>query len=83
MSLVVPGKANELILALRGGVARYNLATQSFTSCAFVGESLDHLLITTARENMTKEDITKFPQSGNIFIVQPGVKGVPDHRCAL
>ncbi len=59
------------------------LPVPQVTSCAFVGEKLDQLLITTARENMTAADISKYPQSGNIFIAQAGVSGVPDNRCAL
>jgi len=53
------------------------------TSCAFAGEHLDYLLITTARENMTEEALTAYPQSGNTFIVQPGVPGVEAYKCVL
>lgn len=53
------------------------------TSCAFAGENLDYLLITTARENMTEEALAQYPQSGNTFIAQPGVKGVDACKCAL
>lgn len=45
------------------------------TSCAFVGPDNDEMLITTARENMSKEMIQKYPQSGGVFICNMPVKG--------
>jgi sugar lactone lactonase YvrE len=51
------------------------------SSCAFVGENLDYLLITTARENMKEEDLKKYPKSGDIFLVKAGVKGVLPNKC--
>lgn len=53
------------------------------SSCAFVGEKLDHLLITTARENMKEEDLKKYSKSGDIFLVKAGVKGVLPNKCLL
>jgi sugar lactone lactonase YvrE len=50
------------------------------SSCAFGGEKMDQLFITTARENMSEEEINKYPLSGNVFITQPGVKGIPVHK---
>jgi sugar lactone lactonase YvrE len=47
------------------------------TSCAFVGEDLDQLLITTASENLSEEDLTKYPQSGDVFLANVKVKGKP------
>lgn len=45
------------------------------TMVAFGGEDLDMLFITTARENMSKEDLEKYPQSGNLFSVKVDAKG--------
>lgn len=53
------------------------------TSCAFAGEELDHLIITTATADMTPEELLKFPESGHTFVVKPGVKGIADHLCTL
>jgi len=50
------------------------------SSCAFGGENMDHLFITTARENMSKEVLEKYPLSGNVFIAKPGVKGMTVHK---
>ena len=68
-------------------VARYNPITgkliskievpaQNVTSCAFGGENLDILFITTSSLGMTKEQEEKYPLAGSVFKVKPGVKGV-------
>lgn len=53
------------------------------TSCAFAGDNLDYLVITTARENMKEEELKKYPESGDVFWVKAGVKGVLSNKCAL
>jgi len=53
------------------------------SSCAFVGENLDYLMITTARENMKEEDLKKYPESGNVFLIKTDVKGVLLNKCLL
>ncbi|MFD2247803.1 SMP-30/gluconolactonase/LRE family protein [Pontibacter ruber] len=47
------------------------------TSCAFGGEDLDTLYITTAREGLDEKQLQQYPGSGGIFAVKPGAKGVP------
>jgi sugar lactone lactonase YvrE len=47
------------------------------TSCAFGGERLDTLYITTARDGLDKEQLQKYPHSGGIFALKPDAKGVP------
>jgi sugar lactone lactonase YvrE len=49
------------------------------TSCAFGGPEFKTLFITTARAEMDEETLTKFPQSGDVFMAQPGASGVPAH----
>lgn len=56
---------------------KVNVPAPNVTSCAFGGEDLSTLYITTARNDMSKEDLEKFPQSGALFEVKPGAKGVP------
>jgi len=53
------------------------------TSCAFAGENLDQLIITTARENLNEEQLKKYPESGDVFLAKPGVKGVKAFKCNL
>ncbi|MGC4035795.1 MAG: SMP-30/gluconolactonase/LRE family protein [Chitinophagaceae bacterium] len=73
------------------GVYRYNpetgeqlgkieLPVPQVSSCAFGGDNLDYLFITTARENMPADVLEKYPLSGNVFIAKPGVKGLPVHK---
>lgn len=45
------------------------------TSCCFGGEKLDHLLITTAQENLSPEQMKQHPQSGDVFLVKVSVPG--------
>lgn len=47
------------------------------TSCAFGGEGLDTLYITTARDGLSEEQLRNYPLSGGLFAVKPGVSGVP------
>lgn len=48
------------------------------TCCAFGGENLDTLYITTSRLMSDPEMLAKEPHSGGLFAVNPGVCGVPD-----
>lgn len=53
------------------------------TSCTFGGEHLDELLITTAQENMSIEDLRKYPESGNIFLAKTNAKGFEPNLCRI
>lgn len=46
------------------------------SSCAFGGKNFDQLFITTARENFTTEQLLSYPDSGSVYIAQPGVRGI-------
>lgn len=45
-------------------------------SCAFGGENLDELYITTARAGLSPEQLDEYPLSGSLFRCKLGVKGV-------
>lgn len=62
---------------------KIELPVPQITSCAFAGEKLDHLIITSARENFKEEDLEKYPESGNLFIVKLPVKGLLVNKCIL
>ena len=69
---------------LTGGlITKIDVPVPQVSSCAFVGENLDYLIITTARENMSESDLQKYPESGDLFLTKPGVRGVPGHKCSL
>ena len=48
------------------------------TSCIFGGQDLDVLYITTSRQNMTPEQLGRYPLSGSVFALRPGLAGVPE-----
>ena len=48
------------------------------TSCIFGGRNLDVLYITTSRQNLTPEQLARYPLSGSVFAVRPGVSGLPE-----
>jgi sugar lactone lactonase YvrE len=57
--------------------AEVHLSVPKPTSCAFGGENLNELYITTCREHMTEEEIEKAPLSGSLFKVKLPVSGLP------
>lgn len=59
---------------------KVKLPVPHVTSCCFGGENLDMLLVTTAQENLTEEDLEKYPESGDVFLVQTNSKGYPSNK---
>lgn len=49
----------------------------NITSCAFGGEDLDTLYITSASVDMTPEERLYYPLAGCVFSCKPGIKGLP------
>ena len=71
-----------------GAVACYNpqtgkrlhkveLPAARITSCAFGGDHLETLYITSAKIKLTKEELEQQPFAGGLFAANVGVKGVP------
>ena len=54
---------------------KIELPVPHVTSCCFGGENLDLMLITTAQENLSGEELKKYPQSGDVFLVKMDVGG--------
>jgi sugar lactone lactonase YvrE len=52
------------------------LPAPNVTKCAFGGENLDELYITTAWSGMSVEDRAKHPMAGDLFRVDVGIKGM-------
>jgi sugar lactone lactonase YvrE len=48
------------------------------SSVAFGGQHLDELYITSIAEGLTKEEKEKQPMAGDLFMVKPGVRGLPE-----
>jgi len=48
------------------------------TTCiAFVGDSYDRALITTATDGMSEAELARYPDAGRLFLVDVGVSGFP------
>lgn len=52
------------------------------TSCAFGGPDFTHLFITSARRDLTPNDLAVQPNAGGLFMTVPGVSGVPEQPFA-
>jgi sugar lactone lactonase YvrE len=74
-----------------GKVSRWNPATGNLvteveipalnvTSCAFGGEDLLDLYVTTARDGMSEEELKKYPNAGGVFKVRTATKGLPSFQ---
>lgn len=62
---------------------KIELPVPHVTSCCFGGENLDLMLITTAQENLTADDLEKYPQSGDVFLVSVEVGGLESFQAAF
>lgn len=50
------------------------------SSVAFAGPALDVLVITTASDELGADELARFPLSGRLFTLRPGVTGLPVPR---
>jgi sugar lactone lactonase YvrE len=62
-------------------IDKITVPAPNVSSCAFVGKDLDHLLITTARQDLNEEDLKRYPESGDVFIQQVNTKGTLPDKC--
>lgn len=47
------------------------------TSCAFGGPDLDQLYVTSARDGLDEDRLAEQPLAGALFVIRPGVAGLP------
>ncbi|WP_082234417.1 SMP-30/gluconolactonase/LRE family protein [Halobacillus massiliensis] len=70
-----------------GGVSRWNPETGeqlafvdipavNVTSCTFGGTNLNELYVTTAKKDMTEEQLSKYPYAGGVFKVKTEIEGI-------
>ena len=59
-----------------------SIPVPNVTCCAFGGEDLDDLYITTSSIGVSEQDRHACPQAGALFRVKPGVRGLPGYRFA-
>jgi len=60
-------------------LGKVNVDAKNVTSCAFGGEDGKTLYITTAKQGLSKEELEKYPLSGNLFKAEMDVKGNQMH----
>jgi len=63
-------------------IERIEVPALNVTACAFGGQHLDELYITTARVECDVDDLERFPECGSLFMCKPGVRGVDAHAFA-
>ena len=63
-------------------VGRIEVPAPHVSSITFAGPDLDTLVITTATENLTAEQLVEYPLAGLIFTVKPGPRGNYPHLWA-
>jgi sugar lactone lactonase YvrE len=54
---------------------KVSLPVPNVTSCAFGGENMNKLYITTAREGLSEEELIKYPLSGGLFCINLDIGG--------
>jgi D-xylonolactonase len=59
-------------------IAELQVPAQRPTSVAFGGPDLDRLYITSARRDLTEEELLAQPHAGGLFVAVPGVRGVSE-----
>lgn len=64
-------------------IEKIEIPVPHVTSCAFAGENLDHLIITTARGDLNEDELKKYPESGNVFILKMKVRGTKSNTCSF
>jgi len=58
-------------------LARVRLPVSQPTMCAFAGPALQEMVVTSAREKLTPEQLEQEPHAGAVFRFCPGVRGLP------
>jgi sugar lactone lactonase YvrE len=64
-------------------ISRVSVPVPNVSSCAFGGEKLNDLIITTARELLTPEELKAYPSSGDLFIFNSTLRGLPTFGCSI
>lgn len=59
------------------------LPVSNVTSCAFGGKEMDTLFITTAKAELTKEELAQQPLAGGIFSVKTDTKGFYSNKFGI
>lgn len=63
-------------------VAAVEFPVSQVTSCAFGGDDLADLYVTSARGGLSAAELRDQPLAGGLFLIRPGVSGLPEHPFA-
>lgn len=68
------------VIRIAGGAVthRIRLPVSRVTCCAFGGADLQTLFITTSRLGATPQEVAAQPESGALFAIRPGMRGLED-----
>ena len=58
-------------------VATVDLPVSQPTMCAFVGDALDRMVVTSATDKLTPGQLAREPLAGAVLRLKPGVRGIP------
>jgi sugar lactone lactonase YvrE len=58
-------------------IAQVDLPISQPTMCAFIGPRLEDMVVTSASEKLTEEQLKREPHAGGLFRLRPGVRGLP------
>ena len=75
--IAIWGTGEILRISPNGKLVSKILVPAPHTTCVtFAGPNLDVLVITTAADDLNNEQLIKYPNSGCLFTVRPGVTGI-------
>jgi sugar lactone lactonase YvrE len=60
-------------------VSTIEFPVSQVTSCAFGGDDLAELYVTTARDSLSEAQLEGQPLAGALFRLRPGIRGLPEH----
>ena len=59
---------------------KIEIPVPNVSSCAFGGEDFNYLFITTARQDLSDQELKNYPDSGDVFWIKLSVKGKPANK---
>ncbi|MCL4343867.1 MAG: SMP-30/gluconolactonase/LRE family protein [Nitrososphaerota archaeon] len=62
---------------------KVTLPAKNVTSLTFGGPNLKTIFVTTARQGLSKEEITDQPYAGSVFMINSNVAGLPVNFCRI
>lgn len=58
-------------------IGKIEINAPNVTSCAFGGKQMNQMLITTAKDGLSEEELKQFPHSGSLFMIKLNLTGLP------